>query len=458
MENEYKNDGVNEISKTKTNWKFLGIMLVILIVQMVGIFFSGVLMFINGIDTFSLGLFIGGFIVATGVILLPLPFWITAKKQNKGSIFTINILISGIVCIELVFVLISSIIGGIHNHYQQKAFQAQLTQETARDKTEYQKIISGPQTVLIKGWKDNNSGTNLLETNLDFYILLNTSFTPAIIDYINKNIVGKQFDLIVPEYAPGEISNSGSNEYPIWSCRCDLGQNGQGFESILSKIYRNTQPQFNSSNQIISEQKATYSPGDEYVDKFIHGTFKILKTNQVFDYKSAYGTNPVGSIADYNQYAVSDCITKNCKIVYFIDNTYSNVGPANTLAVFNDIDNPAIGKVVDTTFYSDVKKVAKFSTPYKPEDKVVYTISYTQGVKQGQVTYTDNLCTGTKGGGFSCHEPSLYKNAFAIFSHTDSQEEYQSMNFTGKIIETELTSYQYATQPDTGEQFPLVKR
>ncbi len=193
----------------------------------------------------------------------------------------------------------------------------------------------------------------------------------------------------------------------------------------------------------------------EVVDKYVKGTFKVIGTNETFEYREKINSN--------YENPVDSCIKSNCKKVYFIDETYIEVGPANTSAVFNNADNPAIGKVVKIEFYSKGKKIASYSNPHDMSDSVTYTILYSQNGKQGQViTYSEDLCIGTKGGGQYCFEPHYKIGAVAIFLNKENKSSLTSSKddifFTGKITEAELISYQYSMIPDTGEVFPIITR
>lgn len=195
----------------------------------------------------------------------------------------------------------------------------------------------------------------------------------------------------------------------------------------------------------------------EVVDKFINGTFKKIGTNETFEYRERYDSNS-GSLNDYNGNAVNDCVTKNCKIIYFIDQTNNVQG---RVAIFNDKDNVAIGVISKISFNSNGKDVSVLPTPYKLGDKAVYTVIFTQNGKSGQVTISsEDLCMGNKGGGFSCHEPRYSKGDNVMFIHDISrgEEHVNGSLFNDKITEAELVSYQYSMSPDTGEVFPVITR
>ena len=186
----------------------------------------------------------------------------------------------------------------------------------------------------------------------------------------------------------------------------------------------------------------------EVVEKSIRGTFKTVGTNKTFEYSEGVGNT------------IDNCIKSNCKKTYFADDTYITYGSG---AKFNDTDNPAIGKVVKIEFYSKGEKVVSYPNPHDISDSATYTILYSQNSKSGQtITYSEDLCMGTKGGGQYCYEPHYKIGAVAIFLNEENKSSltssHDSVFFTGKITEAELVSYQYSMSPDTGEVFPVVTR
>jgi hypothetical protein len=190
----------------------------------------------------------------------------------------------------------------------------------------------------------------------------------------------------------------------------------------------------------------------EIVDKWINGTFKTIGENKTFEYKEKISPNYASTI--------DNCIKTNCKKTYFADDTYITYGSG---AKFNDTDNPAVGKIAKIDFYSKGKKVLSYPTSHDMSDSVTYTILYSQNDKTGQtITYSEDLCVGTKGGGQYCHDPYYKIGAVAIFLNKEKKSSLtasqDSIFFTGEITEAELVSYQYYMTPDTGEVFPVVKR
>jgi hypothetical protein len=195
----------------------------------------------------------------------------------------------------------------------------------------------------------------------------------------------------------------------------------------------------------------------DVVDKFINGTFKKVGTNETFEYRERYDPNP-GSLNDYNGNAVNDCVTKNCKIIYFIDQTNNLQG---RMAIFNDEDNAAVGVITKVTLFSDGKGVPTSYTPSKLGDTATYSITFTQDGKAGQITtYSEDLCIGHKGGGFSCQGPRYGMGDSVMFIHDPSRgtEHVNGSLFNEKITKAELISYQYSTSLDTGKVFPVVQR
>ena len=196
----------------------------------------------------------------------------------------------------------------------------------------------------------------------------------------------------------------------------------------------------------------------EVVDKWINGTFKITGENKTFKYRERISPYYYRSVID-------NCVKLNCKKIYFIDETYIEVGPANIYTQFNDTDNPAIGKIVKIDFYSKGGKVASYSNPHDISDSATYTIIYSQNGKPGQtITYSEDLCHVNKGGGQSCYEPHYKVGAVVIFLNKENKSsliassDANNVSFTGKLIEAQLISYQYSMIPDTGEVFPIIQR
>jgi len=189
----------------------------------------------------------------------------------------------------------------------------------------------------------------------------------------------------------------------------------------------------------------------EVVTKLVKATFKIIGTNETFEYSERYDPNQ-GDMTDYNGNAVNDCITLNCKFIYFT---------SKNSAIFNDKDDPAIGVINKVTLISEGKEVSALYVPSKLGDKAVYSITFTQGGKSGQkTTYTEDLCIGYKGGGFNCHIPTYLKDNKVIFVHNPSYGKiYENRAlFLDNTLKAELVSYQYSMSPDTGEVFSVIKR
>lgn len=195
----------------------------------------------------------------------------------------------------------------------------------------------------------------------------------------------------------------------------------------------------------------------EVVDKFIDGTFKIVGTNEIFKYRERYDSYP-SDLTDYNGNSVNDCVAKNCKIIYFIDQTNNLQGRT---AIFNDKDNAAIGVINKVTLFSEGKEVPTSYTPSKLGDTATHSITFTQGGKSGQTTtYSEDLCIGHKGGGFYCNAPRYLKGDSVMFIHDPSRgvEYVNGSLFSGKITKAELGSYQYSMSLDTGEVFQVIQR
>ncbi len=193
----------------------------------------------------------------------------------------------------------------------------------------------------------------------------------------------------------------------------------------------------------------------ERVDKFTNGTFKIIETNEIFNYKERLDSpqryNPdIGDRRDYNNNAVNECITKNCSFVYFKNETNNEQG---RVALFNDLDSPITGKIIEVKFLSDHVWYDEEPNPLRREDVVVYTVQPLDG--GNTVNDSEDLCVSYKGGDIQCHSPRFKKGDEIIFSF---RKTFWGVYLSSEIIKTQLISYQYSMVPDTGEVFPVVER
>jgi hypothetical protein len=191
----------------------------------------------------------------------------------------------------------------------------------------------------------------------------------------------------------------------------------------------------------------------QHVDKWVRATFQTVDTNQTFQY-SEIDNEILGEQMDYDGYTVNNCITSGCGVVYFIDNTYSAMGPAGILAVFNNNDNPIIGKIVGSTFYVGGKEVQAFPIPSQPNESVTYTIAYDKNGATNYAKYSSNLCGYNKGGGYTCQ--GVNPNNVPVIFTFSSDGSIKNILLSGKITEAHLISYQYYTIPDTGQVYPVV--
>ncbi len=221
--------------KRKTNWKIIVIAIILVVVQAVAVFYGYLLIAFSGWgpsqDVWNKGILL--LFIAT---ILPLLFLHYARKNKAIFVLVVNFLISFLAGLFLISSLSSFVIYEIQDYKKKKAFEAKTILETQASRIEYQKILTEIKSIKILGL----DGTPVLKTDKYFVIVLtDISFTPAILDYLNKNVIGKQFNIIVPAFV--------SNQYPVsfayqkWLCQCDLLVDGKSLVGILTEIYKNTQ-------------------------------------------------------------------------------------------------------------------------------------------------------------------------------------------------------------------------
>jgi hypothetical protein len=152
------------------------------------------------------------------------------------------ILISLALAIFATWQLTLGIIGEVKQNIHDRQFKQSYEKETEIALADYQQIKGSTKGVKIIGWKDNNSGTNLLETDKNFFIhFADMAYLPETIDYINKNVVGNQVDIILPEFST-VYQEHGSHHWPITYidqkiiCNCDVTVNGKPVSPILTEM------------------------------------------------------------------------------------------------------------------------------------------------------------------------------------------------------------------------------
>ncbi len=215
------------ISQEKTSWKTLFTIAVLSIVQVIGGIYGILLLFFNGLDTFSPVLLIEAIIILLVVVTLPLRYWHSARKNGKGFLFVFNLLISLGVLVVLVIFGIQAIVGGIKNGKEQVRVRQQNTVEIESEKVLYEAVVAASHGVTITGWKGlNDYPFWLFDTDKNFMISPYVSATPENIAYVEKNIVGRTFDVKVPSFGQGVVYKSNSTKKPICrECQLLLGGN-----------------------------------------------------------------------------------------------------------------------------------------------------------------------------------------------------------------------------------------
>ncbi len=236
---------MDETPIKKTNWKLISITIILVVIQAALVFYGFLLVIFNGLDTYSPELVFQGAIFLLIATALPIPFVRSAKKSGSLSILSLNLFISGATALFLIGLLLSSILGSIQHHKEQKDFQNKTAIYADAAKIQYEKILTETNEVKIIGWMNNNSGTNLLQTDKGFEVHFNDmSYVPEVVDYINKNVIGRTVDVVVPSFVSESTiffvdSNGGATDSTINSipvCGCDLNVDGKTLTPILSNM------------------------------------------------------------------------------------------------------------------------------------------------------------------------------------------------------------------------------
>ncbi len=246
----------------KINWKSLATVIGLALVQIFLLFLGFVGIFVNGLDTYVPSMTYGGFAFIFFALILPFSAWKDMKRSKSLWMLSLNFLIGigfilfffagPIVLREIRLYKLNKInLPEQSDSSMQSPNNLALKTVILDAKTAYEKIVSEREDVTITGI--NNQ---ILSTDKDFSIALTVfippnetlgpSYTPKFIDYLNKNIIGHQFTVIVPAFDTKMDDQDGNTytEYalynsnygtPHWVCQCDLLVNKKSFVSELGK-------------------------------------------------------------------------------------------------------------------------------------------------------------------------------------------------------------------------------
>ncbi len=185
----------------------------------------------------------------------------------------------------------------------------------------------------------------------------------------------------------------------------------------------------------------------EHVDTLVMATLKIKGSDEIIEYREREDGEKYLSLPeyyDYNQNPVLSCIEFHCQTIYLIDDSFIESGK-EIFALFTDLDKPYIGTIIST----DVTKDGR-------NDTVTYRIVYGKNGNKVQTSYMEKLCSGVKGGGIYCRDANMYENIPVLF-RINEDGKVHGFHPSGKIYEAQLVRYQFSTEPDTGEVFPVVE-
>ncbi|MBK5215391.1 MAG: hypothetical protein JJE53_01095 [Candidatus Pacebacteria bacterium] len=302
-------------------------------------------------------------------------------------------------------------------------------------------LLSGLDKPRIYSWI-NNSLSNFdpgdLSTNVKYKdkVFITNGSDIYSYDWDSTNLK------LINSHKIGEIPQNCSTDLTLSDKTNTESESNNVIDNISGSIESNSSPIVNKENMINDK--------GQVVDKFIKGNFKVIGTNETFNYQERFNPNQ-GDKIDYNDNAVNDCVTKNCSIVYF-KNEKNN--EQKRISLFNNYDNLLTGRVVEIYFLSDMKSriFLQEPLPHKRDDSVVYHIEQTGNDKQ-IIKANKDLCVNYQGGDFNCNSPR-----FKVGDLVTKFGLENSIFLTSDLIQTQLLSYQYFTTPDTGEVFPIVYR
>jgi magnesium-transporting ATPase (P-type) len=220
------------------NWKKILQVVGIIILQIIILFGLSVYVFALGFDgggnTFNARLVIYPGLCFV-IFLTYKQYKVLQKENSNNQKMTIFLLISAAFAIFAAWYLVMGLIGEVKEVVHKRQFKQQTITETAASRVEFDKIMTENKNVKITGLWIINGYVSGLETNKGFTVTLpGVPYTPKILDYINKKIIGASVDLNVPDFL--------SNQYPVsfayqkWICQCDVQLNGQSLTKELLDV------------------------------------------------------------------------------------------------------------------------------------------------------------------------------------------------------------------------------
>jgi len=238
MENQTPLQSAEGMQKKK-NWPLIISVIIVTLVQLASLgmiavgwlvlhFATEKTQFIQGIHVLQLFLIIP--------VLFPLPFWLHARKKGNGRSFFVNFIIS---FLSLVFALY---LQGVIPLSSEKKAAMQAQRDSKFSIRNYQAISKKLVGRKIVGWVYSREippqNTHIMQTDHDWSIYINVPYNDAVVEYINKNILGGTFDVVLPPYTSSSVPIS---FYSNAVCNCDLLVNGQPLTPILEKVYQDSQ-------------------------------------------------------------------------------------------------------------------------------------------------------------------------------------------------------------------------
>jgi hypothetical protein len=221
------------------------------------------------------------------------------------------------------------------------------------------------------------------------------------------------------------------------------------FKSKIKKETINNAPVETST---LINTKDVVSDNGQIIEKIIKGTFKIISSNETFDYTEKY--NPTiwnVNTRNYNWNTLNECASLGCSFVYFGDYDknllmftsldINQEKKQGKLALFNDRDNPLIGKITKVVFYVNGDKISGIPRSEDRHVDVFYTISYKEnGVSKTTNRIEQNLCNYENIDAICA--PIIKKIGSDVFFFDGSEDIYlRSIFLFDKVIKTKLISY-----------------
>lgn len=209
----------------------IGAFIAVLILQLVfGILgFSGA--FVNGFDTFIPKLYYQGLAFFALAVIAPFPFWYSFKKKGKQGIFSLNFVISGCIVAYFAFAAQVDLSNSIHQKKEEKRY---LEETTLLYQGMVEDIDSQKITILDIADRTADRFPYVLKTNQDWNIYIKARTTPAGMEYLEREILGKEFKITKPDFSIFYSDWMGSRKA---MCTCDVTIGGRSLQAILDQYY-----------------------------------------------------------------------------------------------------------------------------------------------------------------------------------------------------------------------------